>query len=74
MSHELTPREIDVVRLVAGGMADKEIGRALGITGITVRNHLASVRDKLGFSNRTQVAVYAIQTGLASRPAAGGAQ
>ncbi|MGH9667434.1 MAG: response regulator transcription factor [Bryobacteraceae bacterium] len=69
MSHELTPREIDVVRLVASGMGDKEIGHALGISGITARNHLQAIRQKLGLANRTQLAVYAIRTGLVAPPA-----
>lgn len=68
MQIALTPREIDVARLVATGLADKEIGRALGISGITARNHLRAIREKLGLANRTQIAVYAIKTGLAAFP------
>lgn len=68
MTHTLTFRELDVVRLVAAGLTDKEIGRALGISGITVRNHLQRIRQKLCLDNRTQIAVYAVRTGLAALP------
>ena len=54
----LTLRELEVCREVAAGKSDKQIGSCLGISFITVRNHLAAIRAKLGFSNRTQVALH----------------
>lgn len=57
-STALTSRELDVAREVARGKSDREIGRALGITWITARNHLANIRAKLGMSNRTQIALH----------------
>lgn len=54
----LTLREMEVAREVAAGRSDKQIGERLGITIVTARNHLANIRAKLGFSNRTQVAIH----------------
>lgn len=54
----LTAREMEVAREVASGKSDKQIGAALGISWITARNQLASIRKKLGLSNRTQVALH----------------
>ena len=54
----LTAREMEVTREVASGATDRQIGARLGITAITVRNHLAAIRAKLGFSNRTQLALH----------------
>jgi len=53
----LTAREMEVAREVAAGKTDRQIAACLGITWITARNHLASIRAKLGLSNRTQVAI-----------------
>ena len=55
----LTEREIDVLRLVAQGLSNREIGEALYITEGTVKNHVSSVCRKLGARDRTQIAVWA---------------
>jgi DNA-binding NarL/FixJ family response regulator len=55
----LTARETDVLRLVAEGLSNREIGEALFITEGTVKNHVSSVCHKLGARDRTQIAVYA---------------
>ncbi|MFZ1577777.1 MAG: response regulator transcription factor [Nostocoides sp.] len=55
----LSPREIDVLRLVAQGMANKQIGRALGITERTVKAHLGRVFRELGVLDRTSAALWA---------------
>jgi DNA-binding CsgD family transcriptional regulator len=60
----LTPRELEVVRLVAGGMSDREIGAALGISHSTAARHLANVFGKLGVNSRTAVAAYAFRHDL----------
>ena len=52
-------REIDVLRLVAQGMANKQIGRALGITERTVKAHLGRVFRELGVLDRTSAALWA---------------
>jgi DNA-binding CsgD family transcriptional regulator len=62
----LTPRELEVVRLVAGGMSDREIGVALGISHSTAARHLANVFGKLGVNSRTAVAAYAFRHDLVS--------
>ncbi len=60
----LTEREVEVLRLVARGCANKEIARELGIGEKTVKTHVSSVLAKLGVASRTQAALYAVQKGL----------
>ncbi len=60
----LTTREIDVLRLLASGKSNREIGQALSITDQTVKSHVSHVLDKLGVNSRTQAALYAIENGL----------
>lgn len=62
----LTAREVDVLRLVAHGKANKEIARTLGITEQTAKSHVHSILGKLGMLSRTQAAVYAARLGLVS--------
>jgi DNA-binding NarL/FixJ family response regulator len=57
----LTDREQEVLRLVADGLANKQIGRRLGITERTVKAHLTSIFATLGVADRTQAAVWAHQ-------------
>jgi DNA-binding NarL/FixJ family response regulator len=59
----LTPREIDVLRLVARGMTNREAGRELGISHRTVQGHLASIYDKLHVSSRTEAVTEALKRG-----------
>jgi DNA-binding NarL/FixJ family response regulator len=59
----LTPREIDVLRLVARGMTNRQAGRELGISHRTVQGHLASVYGKLGVSSRTEAVTEALKRG-----------
>lgn len=61
---QLTPRELEVLQLIVAGMEDKEAGKALGISHRTVINRLIAARTKTGTRNRTQLAVYAVRTGL----------
>jgi NarL family two-component system response regulator LiaR len=60
----LTERETDVLRLLARGKSNKEIGRALDITEQTVKSHVSHILDKLGLPSRTQAALYAMRAGL----------
>jgi NarL family two-component system response regulator LiaR len=62
----LTSRELDVLKLVAKGANNQEIGRDLNIAENTVIKHISSILGKLGLENRTQAALYAIRQGLAS--------
>lgn len=60
----LTERELDVLRLLARGLANKEIGRALGISEDTVKTHVSRVLAKLGARSRTQAVLNAMRAGL----------
>jgi len=60
----LTPREREVLELVAQGLANKEIASRLGISERTVKFHIASIMDKLGAENRAQATALALQRGL----------
>lgn len=60
----LTERETDVLRLVAQGMANKEIASSLSIGEKTVKTHVSHVLQKLGVQSRTQAALYAARIGL----------
>ncbi|HET8906857.1 MAG TPA: response regulator transcription factor [Ktedonobacterales bacterium] len=70
VSHEsatdvaLTPRELDVLRLLARGLQNKEIAIELGITGRTTKFHVGSLLRKLGAGNRTEAVAIAAQRGL----------
>jgi DNA-binding NarL/FixJ family response regulator len=59
----LTPREIDVLRLVAKGMTNREVGQELGISHRTVQGHLASIYGKLGVNSRTEAVTEALKRG-----------
>jgi len=61
----LTEREDEVLRLIARGMANKEIARELVIGEKTVKTHVSNILQKLGVQSRTQAALYAAQNGLA---------
>jgi DNA-binding NarL/FixJ family response regulator len=62
----LTAREVEVLRLVAAGMANKEIGRALSISDNTVKFHVNAVLTKLGARSRTEAAMIGARLGLVS--------
>jgi len=62
----LTERETEVLRLLARGKANKEIGAALYIGEKTVKTHVSNILAKLGVQSRTQAALYAVQLGLVS--------
>lgn len=54
----MTPREIEVARLVADGLTNRQIGSRLGISERTAERHVENLRAKLGVSSRTQVAMW----------------
>ena len=60
----LTPRELDVLRLVARGLGNKEIATELDLSTHTVKYHLAAVLAKLGVRSRTEAVSRGIRTGL----------
>jgi DNA-binding NarL/FixJ family response regulator len=61
---DLTPREMDVLKLIVGGRSNKEIGRELFISEATVKTHINSLLGKLGVTDRTQAATSALQRGI----------
>lgn len=60
----LTNREVEVLRLLAQGASNPQIGEELNITVNTVKTHISHILDKLHLENRTQAATYAIQSRL----------
>lgn len=61
---QLTPREMDVLRLVAKGMSNKEIADTLIISEKTTKTHISNILSKLHLADRTQVAIYALRKRL----------
>ena len=64
---ELTPRELEVLCLIARGRSNKRIALELGVAEKTVKTHVSHVLAKLGLSDRTQAALYAVREGLVSQ-------
>jgi DNA-binding NarL/FixJ family response regulator len=64
----LTEREVQVVRLMAGGYSNKEIADALGTAEGTIKNHVSSILAKLGVRDRTRAVLKALEVGLLHRP------
>ena len=60
----LSPREIDVLRLMVDGRGDAEIAETLYISRKTASNHVAAIIEKLGVANRTAAATLAVRRGL----------
>jgi two-component system, NarL family, nitrate/nitrite response regulator NarL len=64
----LTDREREVVGLIGEGLRNRQIAERLKISEITVRHHLTSIFDKLGVSDRFELAIYSYRHGLAKLP------
>lgn len=60
----LSARELQVVRLIAEGLSNKQIGANLELSDKTVKNHISHILAKLGLTARTQVAVLALRGGI----------
>jgi DNA-binding NarL/FixJ family response regulator len=61
---ELTARELEVLRLLAGGYSNREIGAALGVAERTVKNHVAAILAKLWVRDRTRAVLKALSLGI----------
>jgi DNA-binding NarL/FixJ family response regulator len=61
---ELSAREIEVLRLVADGKSNKEIGELLSLSALTVKSHLARIARKLGTGDRAQMVVMVMRAGV----------
>ncbi|MEU9250780.1 response regulator transcription factor [Streptomyces sp. NPDC048270] len=68
-AHPLTEREVEIVRLVARGLTNAEIGAELFITAGTAKTHIANVQAKLGARNRVGIAAWAWEHGVAKAEA-----
>jgi DNA-binding CsgD family transcriptional regulator len=64
----LSWREVEILRLVAAGRSNREIGEELFISGHTVANHVRSILRKTGAANRTEAAAYAFRNALIEAP------
>lgn len=60
----LTPRELEVLQLVAQGLANKQIAKTLAVSDKTVKTHVSNILAKVGAADRTQAAIYAMRRGL----------
>ena len=65
---ELTAREAEVVRLMAGGYSNREIADALGTAEGTIKNHVSSILAKFGVRDRTRAVLRALESGLLQTP------
>lgn len=62
----LSPRENEVLQLMANGLADKEIALAIGVSRFTVNKHVSAIIGKLAAKSKTEAAVRGIRAGLIS--------
>ena len=70
-TEDLQDNEWRIIREVGAGLSNKEIAAALCLSEGTVRNYLSSILSKLDLRDRTQLAIWAVQTGVAGRPFGG---
>jgi DNA-binding NarL/FixJ family response regulator len=60
----VSARELEILKLMASGLANKQVARQLGLSEKTVRNHIANIYEKLGIHDRSQALLYAVRKGL----------
>ncbi len=61
---DLTPRELEVLKLIAGGLCNRDIAQELTISEKTVKNHINNIFSKLHINDRSHAILYAIREGL----------
>ncbi len=66
-AERLTKRELQIVTAIVEGSSNKDIGQQFGLSQQTVKNHLSHIFDKLGVSNRLELALYAVHHKLFER-------
>ena len=71
LTRDLKPNEWDIIVLVGSGLSNKEISSRLNLSEGTVRNSLSNILSKLQLRDRTQLAIWAVQTGAVNRPLRG---
>ena len=71
LTEDLKPHEWDIIVLVGSGLSNKEISSRLNLSEGTVRNSLSNILSKLELRDRTQLAIWAVQTGAVNRPLRG---
>jgi NarL family two-component system response regulator LiaR len=64
VDHNLTAREIEILRLLAQGQSTRDISEALYISPRTTATHVTNILGKLGLTSRTAAVAYAMRTGL----------
>ncbi len=69
-AHKLSPREVEVVRLVAEGLTNKAIGARLSLSALTIKNHLARIGRKLDAGDRAHIVAIACRGGVIPRAGA----
>lgn len=60
----LTDREVEIIKYIAAGSSNKEIGAALGYSQGTIKNNVSKILEKLDLSDRMQIAIFAIEKGI----------
>ena len=60
----MTKREAEILRMMAGGFSNREIGEALGCSEGTIKNHASSILSKLGVRDRTRAVLRGIELGM----------
>ena len=60
-THNLSPKEIDIVRLIANGLTNKEISNELFLSEGTIKNNISNILSKLDLRDRTQIAIFAFK-------------
>lgn len=64
----LTPRELEVIKLLAAGRKNKELAKELSVSEATIRHHLSSIYGKIGVDDRLNLVIYAYENGLVDMP------